>query len=94
MRVPMLALGRATEIFKPGARNRLYAASHVVNGLFFWMAGRQIRSPFVRHDHWACYVPRRRFEQAVRRAGLRIETLEIDYPKPRTPSIEAWLAKD
>jgi SAM-dependent methyltransferase len=96
LRVPMLARARAAEVFQggTGALARLYKASHVVNGLFFLLTGRQARSPFVRHDRWACYVPRRRFEEAVRRAGLRIETLEIDYPRPRTPSIEAWVVKD
>jgi SAM-dependent methyltransferase len=96
LRVPMLATGRAREILNPrvGIRGRLYVASHVFNGLLYSMAGRQIRSPFVRRDRWACYVPRRRFVQAVRRAGFRIETLKIDYPKPQTPSIEAWVVKD
>jgi len=96
VRVPMLAAGRALEIFRgaAGVRGRLYAASHVFNGVFFAIAGHQIRSPFVRHDRWACYVPRRRFEEAVVREGFRIETLDIDYPRPRTPSIEAWLVKE
>lgn len=96
VRVPMLARGRAAEVFKAGAgaRGRLYATSHVVNGLLYSLTGHQPRSPFVRHDRWACYVPRRRFEEAVRRSGFRIERLEIDYPKPRTPSIDAWIVKD
>ena len=96
LRVPMLAFGRAREVLRTraGARVKLYAISHVLNGLFYWISGRQIRNPFLRHDRWACYVPRRRLEEAVRRAGFRIQMLEIDYPRPRTPSIEVWLVKD
>jgi SAM-dependent methyltransferase len=95
VRVPMLAAGRASEVFRPaiGLRSRVYAASHVLNGLFFAISGRQMRSPLVRSDRWACYVPRRRFEEAVARAGFRIDAISIDHPRPRTPSIDAWLVK-
>jgi SAM-dependent methyltransferase len=96
VRLPMLAAGRASEVLRSGrgARERTYIASHVFNGVVFLVTGVQLRSPFVRHDRWACYVPFSRFEQEARRAGFRIDGLEIDYPRPRTPSIEAWLVKD
>ncbi|HYK43220.1 MAG TPA: class I SAM-dependent methyltransferase [Thermoanaerobaculia bacterium] len=96
VRVPMLSSGRAAGVLEPrlSARGRVYAFSHVWNGFFFSLSGRQSRSPFVRHDRWACYLPRHRFEEAARRVGFRVETLLVDYPKPRMPSIDAWLVKD
>jgi SAM-dependent methyltransferase len=96
VRLPMLAAARASDVLRSGrgARERTYIASHVFNGVVFLITGVQLRSPFVRHDRWACYVPFSRFEREALRAGFRIDALEIDYPRPRTPSIEAWLVKD
>jgi SAM-dependent methyltransferase len=96
VRLPMLAPSRAADVMRSGRgmRERLYVASHVANGILFLITGRQFPSPLVRRDRWACYVPRARFEREAARAGLRIEQVEIDYPRPRIPSIEAWLVKD
>lgn len=93
-RVPMLAWGRLVEAARSRSlRSRLYGAGHVVSGAVYAVVGRQIRSPFLRHDAWACYVPLRRFRQAVERGGFAVEDLETDWPRPRVPSIDAWLRR-
>jgi SAM-dependent methyltransferase len=95
VRVPMLAASRARALLRggEGLRARLYSALHVWNGLCFALLGRQIPNPLLRHDRWACYVPRGRFIASVRRAGFRLASLRIDYPRPGIPSIDAWIEK-
>jgi SAM-dependent methyltransferase len=93
-RVPMLAWGRLLEAARSQSlRSRLYGASHVVSGAVYALAGRQVPNPFLRHDAWACYVPLGRFRRAVERGNFSIDALEIDWPRPSVPSIEAWLRR-
>jgi len=93
-RVPMLAWGRLVETARgPSIRSRVYGLGHVLSGAVYAVVGRQVRSPFLRRDAWACYVPLRRFRQAVERGGFAVDHLEIDWPRPRVPSIEAWLRR-
>lgn len=95
LRVPMLAWARAADVLlrRPGLRPFAYGISHVLGGACFGLLGRQLRNPLLRHDQWACYVPRRRFEEAVIRSGLQLDTLRVDYPRPGIPSIDAWVSK-
>lgn len=95
VRVPMLAAGRARAILRAegGLRGKVYSALQVWNGLCYAALGRQVPNRLMRHDRWACYVPRGRFIEAVAQAGFRVASLWIDYPRPRTPSIEAWIEK-
>jgi len=95
LRLPMLAWNRVIDAFCqiPDLRRFLYCTNQLLNGLFFALAGKQIYNPFLRNDHWACYIPLKRFKVAVCHTGFQMEDLKIDYPRPGIPSIEAWVRK-
>lgn len=91
LRVPMLSGGRALAVFKemPNMRRFAYGAFHVLNGVYFALAGRQCDfTPTT-----ACYLPRRRFEETARAVGFEFGEVQVDRTRPRQPSIEAWLDK-
>lgn len=95
IRVPMLSPVRAWKAFTAplGMREKLYSAAHVASGILYHVLGRQVRNRLLRHDQWACYVSRGRFIRAVRQAGFRIDSMEIDYPRPGISSIDAWISR-
>ena len=95
IRVPLLSPVRAWKAFAAplGLRERLYSLAHVAGGVVYGVLGRQIRNPLLRHDQWACYLPRSRFISAVRQAGFRVDSLEVDFPRPGVSSIDAWISR-
>lgn len=95
VRVPMLSLGRSWKALTipPGIHGKAYSLAHVGNGIVFGLFGMQVRNRLLRHDSWACYVPRTRFIAAVRKAGFRIDRLDIDVPRPGLASIDAWITR-
>jgi SAM-dependent methyltransferase len=70
-----------------------YSLAQLTSGLLFYVSNRQFPNYFLHHDHWACYMPRTRFEQAIRQAGFQIDDLTIDYPRPKQPSLNLWISK-
>jgi ubiquinone/menaquinone biosynthesis C-methylase UbiE len=90
LRVPMLSWGRVVRALRELS---LYSACQLFNGFYYASIGVQFRNPFLRHDRWACYIPRGRYEQAILKAGFQIERLEIDYPNPGILSIDTWVRK-
>jgi SAM-dependent methyltransferase len=95
IRVPMLSPVRAWKAFTApvGMRERLYSVAHVACGVLYAVLGQQVRNGLLRHDQWACYLPRSRFIHAVRQAGFRMDCLEVDYPRPGVSSIDAWISR-
>lgn len=95
IRVPMLSPVRAWKAFTApvGMRERLYSVAHVACGVLYAVLGRQVRNGLLRHDQWACYVPRGRFIGAVQQAGFRVDCLEVDYPRPGVSSIDVWISR-
>jgi ubiquinone/menaquinone biosynthesis C-methylase UbiE len=94
IRVPMLNWGRlwaALQLFP--SQMMFYSLAQLTSGLLFYVSDRQFPNYFLRHDHWACYMPRTRFEQAIRQAGFQIDYLTIDYPRPKQPSLNLWISK-
>ena len=71
----------------------IYHSLLVVNGLYYFMTGSQLANPLLQNEHWAFYVPRNRFEQAIARAGFSLEEIEIDRSSPHTAAIDAWLRR-
>lgn len=95
VRVPMLNWGRvlaALQLF-PSIQMMIYSLAQSISGLLFYMSDRQFPNYFLRHDHWACYMPYTRFEQVVQQAGFHIDCLTIDYPRPAQPSLNLWISK-
>jgi SAM-dependent methyltransferase len=95
VRVPMLSMARAWKAWTgpKGLHAKAYGLAHVANGLLFGVLGTQMGNKLLRHDSWACYLPRSRFIGVVRDAGLRIDHLEVDYPSPGLSSIDAWISR-
>jgi SAM-dependent methyltransferase len=95
IRVPMLSLVRAWKSFTAPAsmREKLYGVAQIASGVLYGVLGRQVRNRMLRHDQWACYVPRGRFIGAVQQAGFRVDCLEVDYPRPGVSSIDAWISR-
>jgi SAM-dependent methyltransferase len=95
IRVPMLSLARAWKAFTAPASvgEKLYSVAHVASGILYRVLGRQVRNRMLRHDEWACYVPRGRFIGAVQQAGFRMDWMEVDYPRPGVSSIDAWISR-
>ena len=91
LRVPMLAWSRVADAFRQTTdlHRALYCTNQFLSGLFFALTGKQILNPFLRNDHWACYIPLKRFKEAILDTGFEIDLLEID----KKPSIDAWLRK-
>jgi hypothetical protein len=71
----------------------LYGVSQVISGAVFAAVGRQIRNPLLRHDAWAGYVPLGRFREVVEKEGFVVDTIEIDFPRRKVTSIDAWLRR-
>jgi ubiquinone/menaquinone biosynthesis C-methylase UbiE len=95
IRVPMLNWGRlwaALQLF-PSMQMMFYSLAQLTSGYLFYVSNRQFPNYFLRHDHWACYMPQTRFEQAIRQAGFQIDFLTIDYPRPNQPSLNLWISK-
>jgi ubiquinone/menaquinone biosynthesis C-methylase UbiE len=95
IRVPMLSWGRlwaALQLF-PSMQMMFYSLAQLTSGLLFYVSDRQFPNYLLRHDHWACYMPQIRFEQAIRQAGFQIDYLTIDYPRPKQPSLNLWISK-
>lgn len=95
IRVPMLSWGRlwAALHLSSSMRMMLYGLAQFTSGYLFYISDRQFPNYFLRHDHWACYMPQLRFEQAVRKTGFQIDFLTIDYPRPKQPSLNLWISK-
>jgi len=95
IRVPMLNWGRlwaALQLF-PSMQMMFYSLAQLMSGYLFYVSDHQFPNYFLRHDHWACYMPQIRFEQAIRQAGFQIDCLTIDYPRPNQPSLNLWISK-
>jgi len=95
LRLPMLGRYRFIDAFHhmPNFRKTIYCVGEVFNGMAFALSGKQIYNPFLRSDHWACYIPLNRFSESVVLAGFEIDNLVISYPRPNIPSIDAWIKK-
>jgi ubiquinone/menaquinone biosynthesis C-methylase UbiE len=95
IRVPMLNWGRlwAALLLSSSMQMMFYSLAQLTSGYLFYVFNRQFPNYFLRHDHWACYMPQIRFEQAVRQAGFQIDCLIIDYPRPKQPSLNLWISK-
>jgi ubiquinone/menaquinone biosynthesis C-methylase UbiE len=95
IRVPMLNWGRfwAALQLSSSMQMMFYSLAQLTSGFLFYISDRQFPNYFLRHDHWACYMPRTRFEQAIRQAGFQIDDLTIDYPRPKQPSLNLWISK-
>jgi ubiquinone/menaquinone biosynthesis C-methylase UbiE len=95
IRVPMLNWGRfwAALQLSSSMQMMFYSLAQLTSGLIFYVSNRQFPNYFLRHDHWACYMPQLRFEQAVRQTGFQIDYLTIDYPRPQQPSLNLWISK-
>lgn len=95
IRVPMLNWGRLWAALQLSSSMQMmfYSLAQLTSGLLFYVSNRQFPNYFLRHDHWACYMPQIRFEQAVRQAGFQIDCLIIDYPRPKQPSLNLWISK-
>jgi ubiquinone/menaquinone biosynthesis C-methylase UbiE len=95
IRVPMLNWGRLWAALQLSSSMRMlfYSLAQLTSGYLFYVSDRQFPNYFLRHDHWACYMPQIRFEQAVRQAGFQIDLLTIDYPRPKQPSLNLWISK-
>ena len=52
-------------------RLSIYHSLLVVNGLYYFLTGSQLANPLLQNEHWAFYVPRNRFEQAIAKAGFK-----------------------
>ena len=97
LRVPLLTWGRVIYALKTSFRTPrlgIYHSLLALNGVYYSLSGRQFFNPFLRNEHWAFYVPQRRFEEALMESGFQLEEIEINRPLPYIVAADIWIRKN
>lgn len=96
LRLPILAWSRIIYIFRYALispHKSAYTALLLINGIYYYLIGKQLDNPFLRHERITTFIPRNRLEESIVRVGFSIDDSEITKPEPGTAAMDIWLTR-